>query len=262
MITNNSGTAKSNSKLLRGYAPAEMNLLSAWIYSTVRLIYLLSTGAVLPLSIIYAKGGSSSLFIYPWIGWVLAFGAMIWTLMYIGLEQYSYPVKLSGAAAVTAGMLSNGWSGYTISGLNIFYGAYQVVMSALCAQFLFISWITARYLYMKAKDTEEGRDMKWWYIAFLFSISVSLGVLLLSLSGPVISVFADEKNFILLGASILFFSYQAFSDGVVLWKGSIFNKYVMAFELRNQLHEKWAAFSALTIISALLASIVIGLWNV
>jgi hypothetical protein len=103
--------------------------------------------------------------------------------------------------------------------------------------------------------------MKLWYIGFLFSISISLGLLLLSLSGPVIREFADEKNFILLGTSIFFFSYQAFSDGMVLWKGSIFNKNVMAFELRNQLHEKWSALSALTIISTLLASIVIGLWN-
>ncbi len=242
--------------IIHGYAPADLNIFARWIYTIVRLVYLLSTGVLLPLAILYSRSIGEFIHVSSVIGWILAFGAVIWTLMYIALEQYSYPVKLRGALIFCGGFFSNAWSGYTLSDLNIFYGAYQVVISALSAQFLFILFITIRSVYQKIKKSGEEKDLEWWYYIFLAGVVVSLGFLLYSLAGPVISEFAEERNLILLAVSGFFFLYQTFSDGVVLWRGSIFNKNVMAFELRNQLHDKWSAFSGLTIVISLLAALV------
>ena len=104
------------------------------------------------------------------------------------------------------GMLSNAWSGYELSGLNLFYGCYQVVMSALCAQFLFISGIVIRYCYLLFANFEKGKEIQSWYLVFLSGVSVSLGFFLYSLIDPVMIEFSEERNIILLGVSVFFFS--------------------------------------------------------
>ncbi len=248
--------------LISGYAPADMHFAGRFLYTSFRMVHLISTGAVLPLAIIYTKyNGNGSEFAHPVLGWFLAFGAMFWILLFVALEQYSYPPGVPGAFGVTGGMILNAFSGYTLSGLNIYYGAYQVVISALCAQFLFLALITIRYTCYKIINSAEVRDMKLWYLVFLALASLSVGLLLISMIKPVQIEFSDENNPVLIGISAFFFLYHVFSDGVTLWKGSIFNKNIMFFPLRNQLHEKWSAFSAITIIASLFSSAVIGLWN-
>lgn len=248
--------------LLTGYAPEQMNLFQRCIYIFFRMVHLISTGTVLPLAIIYVKRSpEGTVYIRPWIGWFLAFGAVIWALIYIVLEQFSYPVRIRSAVGVTAGLLLNAWSGFNLSGFNFFFGAYQVVMAALSAQVLFMTGITVRFYYLKSIKDNEGEEMEWWYLFFLTAVSISLVFLLYGLAGPVITEFAGEKNLFYLGIAVFFFLYQVFSDGVTMWNGSIFNKKIYSLALRNQLHNKWSAFSAFAIILSLLASMIIGMWD-
>ncbi len=247
--------------LIKGYAPKDMALPVRWIYISFRLVHLLATAATLPLALLYGKSSASGLPYFPgWIGWLMAFGAIIWVLMYIGLEQYSYPTQLTGALLFTGAFSLNALSGLSLSDFINTYTAYQVFISALLAQFLFILGIFVRYSYLKITNKPEGNDLENWYMIFLIAIITGLGLLIYALSKPLIMQFMNEKNSLVLILAIVFFLYHTFSDGKVLWNGSVFNKRLYENKVQSQLHDKWSAFSAIAIIVSLLASLIIGIW--
>jgi hypothetical protein len=249
--------------LIKGYAPKTLDFPKNWFYIFLRMLHLLATASILPLAIIYGKSNASGLQNFPqWLGWLMAFGAAIWTLLYIGLEGYSYPTRLNRSFLFTGAFYLNIAAGLKLSGFSFVYSAYQVFISAILAQFLFVLGIIAWYSYLKFKNHPEGKELPNWYLVFLISIIAALGILLDGLSSPIINQFMKEKNIFIIISSAFFFFYHTFSDGQVLWKGSIFNKKLNDDQLQSQLHDKWSAFSAFAIIISLLASMIIGLWDI
>jgi hypothetical protein len=249
--------------LIKGYAPKDMKVPVHWLYILMRMAHLLATASALPLAILYGKTAGSGLpDMAQWLGWLMASGAAIWTLIYIGLEQYSYPTQLSGAFLFTGGFSLNVLSGLSLSDFVSTYSAYQVFISAIFAQFLFITGIFVRYSWLKIKNQPEGKDLENWYMIFLIAIVLGLGLLLYGLSSPIISRFMNERNTLLLILSAIFFLYHTFSDGKVLWNGSIFNKNTSENQLQDQLHNKWSGFSAIAIILSLLSSGIIAMWDI
>lgn len=236
-------------------APPELTGPARPVYIALRLLHLAAVSAALPLAIAYWKmypGGTAS---QPWAGPLLIPGAVFWALFFIVLEQYSYPAGLRGALLATGSIVINAWLALRISGDRALFGAYQVFMSALAAQALFIAAASVWFVREKLRQRASLAEITWRFLWLLGLIVFGAGAMAFILGGPLIDAVFHEDDLLRLIPSLSAFALQTLMHLKTLKQGSIFSGAMKGEDLRDRLHGGWAALIALGLVFSLLAAL-------
>jgi hypothetical protein len=229
-------------------------------YIAIRIIYIILTSSALPLALIYVKKERAFIDLPVVLAWIAGVGAMIWSLIYISLEQFSYPKKMFASIIITGGLILNAWTGASLGSFNIYYGSYSVVIAAALAQFIFLGFITS-ISFLPALRKKFLDDIPSWYSYFLLGIFVSLGVLLFYLKNPILDELTLEGELwkrIIYGIA---FIWQVVSDILTLKEGSILgNSAENKDESTWNLYEAYTPLIAIEIIITMLSCLIIAVW--
>lgn len=239
-------------------APEHYGRIKGALYVMLRTVHLAAAVSALPLALLYLKNTTAILpGMHVVFIWVLAAGALFWALLYIVLEQYSYPMDFSWGILVSGSLFLNAVSGSRISGTGFLHGFYQVFMAALCAQLLFLAAAAAWFIYSKRKGTAGLEGISWKYLWLLGAMLSTLGAMAWQFHPPLLRELSGGADFswrALAGASFMF---QVYFDIRTVKDGSIFRKARGDDSSRNRLHGSWGGMCALGIIASLAGAVAV-----
>ena len=236
-------------------APPELAGPARPLYVALRLLHLAAVSAALPLAIVFWKSYPGSSAAHPWAAPLLVPGALFWGLFFIVLEQYSYPPHLRGALLATGSIFINALLALRVSSGMALYGAYQVFMSALAAQAVFI--VAAAVWFVRKKVGRSGNPaaLSWKYFWLLGLIVFGAAAMAVILGGPLADAFRRADDRTSVAASVAAFAFQTLMHLQTLYRGSVFGGAMKQEGLRERLHGSWGSLIALGLIFSLLAAL-------
>ena len=234
-------------------------------YIALRMFYLCAIGSAFPLALMYwKKTGAAFSSIPAWAGWIIAVGSLFWSLLYIGLEQYGFSLRLRGALITVFSFILNAGAGTALASYDPSYGAYQAVMASVTAQSLFLTGIIVYFLaprellsVLKIKKGDADTMARWYYL-FLAIAAGSLAVVVFMMGRPLTAELLGEPNIVRRIGGIAAFTVHVISNMKTLREGSIFAGNDPDHELRNRLHDSWAGFTAIGIMGCLISAAIIA----
>ncbi len=236
-------------------APPELAGPARPLYVALRLLHLAAVSAALPLAIVFWKAYPGSGAAQPWAGPLLVPGALFWALFFIVLEQYSYPPNLRGAFLATGSIIINALLALRVSRETALYGAYQVFMSALAAQSVFIAAAAVWFVRKKLVQSGNPAVLPWRYLWLLGLIVFGAAAMAVIIGGPLVDAFLRTEDMPSIAGSAAAFAFQAAMHLSNLYRGSVFSGAMKQEGLRERLHGGWGGLIALGLIFSLLAAL-------
>ena len=239
-------------------APEHYGRITGALYVILRTVHLAAVVSALPMALLYLK---KTTVILPGMHvafiWIIGTGALFWALLYIVLEQYSYPMDLTWGILVSGSLFLNAVSGSRISGTGLLHGFYQVFMAALCAQLLFLVAAAAWFIYSKRKGDAGLKDISWKYLWLLGAMLSSMGAMAWQFHPPLLRELLGGADISWRALACASFMFQIYFDIRTLKDGSIFRKARGDDTSRNRLHGAWGGMCALGIIASLMGAVAV-----
>lgn len=206
----------------QSFVPPGFSLPMKAAYVLLRSSHLLTTAAALPLAIHFVKSDSTAVALTGPLLWMGIAGIFLAAMLFIVLEQFSYPLTLRWAALATGSFVFNAWSGASLGSFSVAYGGYSIIMSALAAQVIFMT-LAAVASFIPTLKRAYLDGLPRWYSYFLLGVAAALALLLFALHRPMVLEIQSEgllwKRAIYLAA----FSVDVVFDMKTLKEGSALN---------------------------------------
>jgi hypothetical protein len=228
-------------------------------YTILRGAHLLWTVAVPPLALYHVQSATHVL----GEGDMLAIyiGGSIWMLMYIGLDQFAYPVTLLGAFFATGSVALNVVVSIREASAPWTFGAYVTFLAALFAQTLMFGGILGLCALVRIWPRGAGRraselhGIPLWYLGFLAAVFAFEAFYAVRLSPPlideVLGLAALRDRIFLTGA----FLGQIVFGVIHLFQCSIFSVDVSgaAYQEQNRSFERWTPAIGIGLVVSIVA---------
>lgn len=230
-------------------------------YIMLRTAHMLFSFTILPVCFLYLRQTNAYADFHGALLWCMVFGAVLWTMLYLMLSQFAFPITLIGAFLTTAGLYLNGLASANLGDFNLYYAAYSTAWCALVAQSLvFCAILLAICVPSFRKKHLEG--MPLWYIGFIAACAISLVLFAWLLHKPFVAELKSEPRLWMQVLFGVFFLWQTISEMHTLYISSSFNNAAGRQSKETwDLYNRYGGFSALGMILSLLASIVTATWE-
>lgn len=229
-------------------------------HDIVRLLYLLITASVLPLSVLYLKlyypEGFDGLKSVSTV--ITVAGGLFWSIFFIIFEQRYFPSGIRGALVSLGALVANGFSGMNLGSFSPLYGAYSILVGSLISLTAYMAVMTALFLNRNTRGkyfyyTERG------YITLLLAAAGSLSLLLFIFFHPLIDEFTSEPSVVWRGVylcSLLFYIAEEF---MVYYRHNMFNYDIDGLRVeRDKVLQRWGVPVSVSVIASTMSALFIA----
>jgi hypothetical protein len=224
------------------------------IYNLTRGLHLLFAAGSIPVALwsvmpLLRGAGSAAL-------WGAGAFAFLWVLLFLGLDQTTYPAELPGALALTGAILLDvalsTWHG---SGAVV-YGIYVGALASMIAVTVVLGWAALRSLF----DREHRAKFSWVFLLFLYGFvagCVLLGAWISWLiSAPMLARVSGSEPWV-AGLVILGMASQIGAEMNQMHRASFDSEWLQSedYARRQAAFENWGGLTALALVTSILAVI-------